>query len=181
MLAGDEADRRRAVLRTWAWTSALNVDWILAGSDPAETYARYRALHALAAAPSGGPAASGAPGPPPRPAFVLDRPSGPQPYPHPAGAGSGSAAGLLTAAAQLLAPGGGPAPALQALPRRPTTTTGTKPRRSESASEPAGSGTCAGPPRSSGNWPRPVRPTSPASSARSSSPARTRCRGAPPP
>ncbi len=116
VLAGDEADRRRAVLRTWAWTSALNVDWILAGDDPAETYARYRVLHALAAAPSGGPAASGAPGTPPRPAFVLDRPWGPQPYPHPAGAGSGSAAGLLTAAAQLLAPGGGPAPALQALP-----------------------------------------------------------------
>ncbi|MYC88565.1 MAG: hypothetical protein F4X22_10055, partial [Gemmatimonadales bacterium] len=82
VLAGDEADRRRAVLRTWAWTSALNVDWILTGSDPAESYARYRALHALAAAPSGGPAASGAPGAPPRPAFVLDRPWGPQPYPH---------------------------------------------------------------------------------------------------
>ncbi|MDE2943888.1 MAG: NFACT RNA binding domain-containing protein [Gemmatimonadota bacterium] len=116
VLAGDEAERRGAVLRTWAWTSALNVDWILAGDDPAETYARYRVLHALAAAPSRGPAASGAPGTPPRPAFVLDRPWGPQPYPHPAGAGSGSAAGLLTAAAQLLAPGGGPAPALQALP-----------------------------------------------------------------
>ena len=114
--AGDEADRRQAVLRTWAWTSALNVDWILAGSDPAETYARYLALHALAAAPSRGPAASDAPDPPPRPAFVLDRPWGPQPYPHPVGAGSGSAAGLLTAAAQLLAPGGGPAPALRALP-----------------------------------------------------------------
>ncbi|WP_428104190.1 NFACT RNA binding domain-containing protein [Candidatus Palauibacter sp.] len=114
--AGDEADRREAVLRTWAWTSALNVDWILAGSDPAETYARYLALHALAAAPPRGPAASDAPGAPPRPAFVLDRPWGPQPYPHPVGAGSGSAAGLLTAAAQLLAPGGGPAPALQALP-----------------------------------------------------------------
>ncbi|MYC19847.1 MAG: hypothetical protein F4X67_14710 [Gemmatimonadales bacterium] len=105
VLAGDEGERRGAVLRTWAWTSALNVDWILAGSDPAETYARYRALHALAAAPSGGPAAADAPGAPPRPAFVLDRPSGPQPYPHPAGAGSGSAAGLLTAAAHLLAPG----------------------------------------------------------------------------
>ena len=114
--AGDEADRRQAVLRTWAWTSALNVDWILAGSDPAEAYARYLALHALAAAPSGGPAASDTPGAPPRPAFVLDRPWGPQPYPHPVGAGSGSAAGLLTAAAQLLAPGGGPAPALRALP-----------------------------------------------------------------
>ena len=116
VLAGDEADRRQAVLRTWAWTSALNVDWILAAPDPAETYARYRALHALAAAPLRGPAASGAPGTPPRPAFVLDRPWGPQPYPHPAGAGSGPAAGLLTAAAQLLAPGGGPAPALRALP-----------------------------------------------------------------
>ncbi len=116
VLAGDEADRRQAVLRTWAWTSALNVDWILAGSDPAETYGRYRALHALAAAPPRGPAASDAPGTPPRPAVVLDRPWGPQPYPHPVGAGSGSAAGLLTAAAQLLAPGGGPAPALQALP-----------------------------------------------------------------
>ena len=114
--AGEEADRRQAVLRTWAWTSALNIDWILAGSDPAETYARYRALHALAAAPPHGPAASDAPGTPPRPAFVLDRPWGPQPYPHPVGAGSGPAAGLLTAAAQLLAPGGGPAPALQALP-----------------------------------------------------------------
>ncbi len=114
--AGEEADRRQAVLRTWAWTSALNVDWILAGSNPAETYERYRALHALAAAPPRGPAASDAPGTPPRPAFVLDRPWGPQPYPHPVGAGSGSAAGLLTAAAQLLAPGGGPAPALQALP-----------------------------------------------------------------
>lgn len=116
VLAGDEADRRQAVLRTWAWTSALNVDWILAGSDPAEAYARYLALHALGAAPSRGPAASDAPGTPPRPAFVLDRPWGPQPYPHPVGAGSGSAAGLLTAAAQLLAPGGGPAPVLQALP-----------------------------------------------------------------
>ena len=116
MLAGDEADRRQAVLRTWAWTSALNVDWILAAADTAGTYARYRALHALAAAPPRGPAASDAPGPPPRPAFVLDRPWGPQPYPHPAGAGSGPAAGLLTAAAQLLAPGGGPAPALQTLP-----------------------------------------------------------------
>ena len=116
VLAGDEADRRRAVLQTWAWTSALNVDWILAGSDPAETYARYRALHALAAAPPHGPAASDAPGTPPRPAFVLDRPWGPQPYPHPVGAGSGPAAGLLTATAQLLTPGGGPAPALQALP-----------------------------------------------------------------
>ncbi|WP_420439473.1 NFACT RNA binding domain-containing protein [Candidatus Palauibacter sp.] len=112
----NEADSRQAVLRTWAWTSALNVDWILAASDPAGTYARYRALHALAAAPPRGPAASDAPGPPPRPAFVLDRPWGPQPYPHPAGAGSGPAAGLLTAAAQLLAPGGGPAPALRALP-----------------------------------------------------------------
>ncbi len=112
----DEAGRRRAVLQTWAWTSALNVDWILAGSDPAETYARYRALHALAAAPPHGPAASDAPGTPPRPAFVLDRPWGPQPYPHPVGAGSGPAAGLLTATAQLLAPDGGPAPALQALP-----------------------------------------------------------------
>ncbi len=116
VLAGDEAGRRRAVLRTWAWTSALNVDWILAASDPAETYERYLALHALAAASPRGPAASAAPGVPPRPAFVLDRPWGPQPYPHPAGAGSGSAAGLLTAAAQLLAPGGGPAPTLQALP-----------------------------------------------------------------
>ena len=48
--AGDEADRRQAVLRTWAWTSALNVDWILAAADPAGAYARYRALHALAAA-----------------------------------------------------------------------------------------------------------------------------------
>ncbi|MYH09984.1 MAG: hypothetical protein F4143_07680, partial [Gemmatimonadales bacterium] len=104
--AGDEADRRQAVLRTWAWTSALNVDWILAGSDPAEAYARYLALHALAAAPSRGPAASDAPGTPPRPAFVLDRPWGPQPYPHPVGAGSGSTDGLLTAAARLLAPGG---------------------------------------------------------------------------
>ena len=120
VLAGNEADRRQAVLRTWAWTSALNVDWILAGSDPVETYARYRALHALAAAPSRGPAASDAPGTPPRPAFVLDRPWGPQPYPHPVGAGSGSAAGLLTAAAQLLAPGGGPAPALRALPAAAT-------------------------------------------------------------
>ena len=118
--AGDEADRRQAVLQTWAWTSALNVDWILAGSDPAEAYARYLALHALAAAPSRGPAASDAPGTPPRPAFVLDRPWGPQPYPHPVGAGSGSAAGLLTAAAQLLAPGGGPAPALRALPAAAT-------------------------------------------------------------
>ncbi|WP_419940121.1 NFACT RNA binding domain-containing protein [Candidatus Palauibacter sp.] len=116
VLAGDEADRRQAVLRTWAWTSALNVDWILAAADTAGTYARYRGLHALAAAPPRGPAASDAPGMPPRPAFVLDRPWGPQPYPHPAGAGSGPAAGLLTAAAQLLAPGGGPAPALQALP-----------------------------------------------------------------
>ena len=116
VLAGDEADRRQAVLRTWAWTSALNVDWILAAADTAGTYARYRALHALAAAPPRGPAAADAPGPPPRPAFVLDRPWGPQPYPHPAGAGSGPAAGLLTAAAQLLSPGGGPAPALQALP-----------------------------------------------------------------
>ena len=112
--AGDEADRRQSVLRTWAWTSALNVDWILAGSDPAEAYARYLALHALAAAPSRGPAASDAPGTPPRPAFVLDRPWGPQPYPHPIGAGSGSTGGLLTAAAQLLAPGG-PAPALRTL------------------------------------------------------------------
>lgn len=118
--AGDEADRRQAVLRTWAWTSALNVDWILAGSDPAEAYARYLALHALAAAPSRGPAASDAQGTPPRPAFVLDRPWGPQPYPHPVGAGSGSAAGLLTATAQLLAPGGGPAPALRALPAAAT-------------------------------------------------------------
>ncbi|WP_419860483.1 NFACT RNA binding domain-containing protein [Candidatus Palauibacter sp.] len=118
--AGDEADRRQAVLRTWAWTSALNVDWILAGSDPAEAYARYLALHALAAAPSRGTAASDAPCTPPRPAFVLDRPWGPQPYPHPVGAGSGSAAGLLTAAAQLLAPGGGPAPALRALPAAAT-------------------------------------------------------------
>lgn len=118
--AGDQADRRQAVLRTWAWTSALNVDWILAGSEPAETYARYLALHALAVAPPRGPAASDAPGTPPRPAFVLDRPWGPQPYPHPVGAGSGSAAGLLTAAAQLLAPGGGPAPALRALPAAAT-------------------------------------------------------------
>ncbi len=118
--AGDEADRRQAVLRTWAWTSALNVDWILAGSDPAEAYTRYLALHALAAAPSRGPAASDVPGTPPRPAFVLDRPWGPQPYPHPVGAGSGSAAGLLNAAAQLLAPGGGPAPALRALPAAAT-------------------------------------------------------------
>lgn len=114
--SGDEPDRRRAVLQTWAWTSALNVDWILAGSDPAETYARYRALHALAAAAPHGPAASDAPGTPPRPAFMLDRPWGPQPYPHPVGAGSGSAVGLLTATAQLLAPDGGPAPALEALP-----------------------------------------------------------------
>lgn len=114
--SGDEPDRRRAVLQTWAWTSALNVDWILAGSDPAESYARYRALHALAAAPPHGPAAPDAPGTPPRPAFVLDRPWGPQPYPHPVGAGSGPAAGLLTATAELLAPDAGPAPALQALP-----------------------------------------------------------------
>ncbi|MYK01992.1 MAG: hypothetical protein F4037_08615, partial [Gemmatimonadales bacterium] len=99
VLAEGEADRRRAVLRTWAWTSALNVDWILAESDPAETYARYCALHALAAAASRGPAASDAPGPPRRPAFVLDRPSGPQPYPHPAGAGSGPAPGRGTPAA----------------------------------------------------------------------------------
>ena len=120
VLAGDEADHRQAVLRTWAWTSALNVDWILAGSDPAETYARYLALHALAAAPSRGPAASDAPGAASRPAFVLDRPWSPQPYPHPVGADSGSAAGLLTAAAQLLAPGGGPAPALRALPAAAT-------------------------------------------------------------
>ncbi|WP_419164323.1 NFACT RNA binding domain-containing protein [Candidatus Palauibacter sp.] len=56
VLTGDDAARRRAVLQTWAWTSALNVDSILSGEDPAETYARYLDLHPLAA---GGSAESG--------------------------------------------------------------------------------------------------------------------------
>lgn len=106
----DRADRRWAVLRTWAWTSALNVDWILDGADPAETYARYRELRALgAAAPDGGGAG---------PAFVLDRPWGMQPYPHPLDGGRGTEAGLLAAGADQVAGAGGPAALLAALPAR---------------------------------------------------------------
>ena len=115
VLAGDEADRRQAVLRTWAWTSALNVDWILAAADTAGTYARYRGLHALAAAAPRGPAASDAPGMPPPAGLVLDRPWGPQPYPHPAGAGSGPPPGNRAAdrSAQLArAPAAAPPPRL---------------------------------------------------------------------
>ncbi len=107
-LTGDDAARRRAVLQTWAWTSGLNADWILDAADPAGTYARYRELHALAAAP----------GPADRAAFVLDRPPGAQPYPHDLGGGHATEAGLLETAAQLVAAAGGPAPLLKALPAK---------------------------------------------------------------
>ncbi|WP_419161039.1 NFACT RNA binding domain-containing protein [Candidatus Palauibacter sp.] len=106
--APDDAGRRRAVLQTWAWTSALNVDWILAGEDPAETYARYRDLHALAAAPPEGR----------RPAYLLERRAGPQPYPLALGPGRKAQAGLLDAATQLVAAAGGPASLLDALPAK---------------------------------------------------------------
>ena len=109
-LTGDDAARRRAVLQTWAWTSGLNADWILDAADPAGTYARYRELHALAAAP----------GPADRAAFVLDRPPGAQPYPHDLGGGHATEAGLLEAAARLVAGAGGPASVLEALPARDT-------------------------------------------------------------
>ena len=109
--AGDDAARRRAVLQTWAWTSALNVDWILAGADPAEMHARYRELHALAA----GALAAGSTA---APAFLLDRPPGPQPYPHGLGTGRRPEAGLLDATARLVAASGGPASLLEALPAR---------------------------------------------------------------
>ncbi|WP_423928364.1 NFACT RNA binding domain-containing protein [Candidatus Palauibacter sp.] len=109
-LTGDDAARRRAVLQTWAWTSGLNADWILDAADPAGTYTRYRELHALAAAP----------GPADRAAFVLDRPPGAQPYPHDLGGGHATEAGLLEAAARLVAGAGGPASVLEALPARDT-------------------------------------------------------------
>ena len=119
----DRAGRRRAVLRTWAWTSALNVDWILDGADPAATYARYRELRALGADGGGapGPGGGGAPGPggaATGPAFVLDRPWGIQPYPHPLDGGRRTEAGLLAAGADQVARAGGAAALLAALPAR---------------------------------------------------------------
>ncbi|WP_419949195.1 NFACT RNA binding domain-containing protein [Candidatus Palauibacter sp.] len=113
--AGDDAARRRAVLQTWAWTSALNVDWIMAGADPAEMHARYRELHALAAAPAAVTLAADSTV---APAFLLDRPPGPQPYPHGLGTGRRAEAGLLDATARLVAASGGPASLLEALPAR---------------------------------------------------------------
>ena len=107
-LAGDDAARRRAVLQTWAWTSALNADWILDAADPAGTYGRYRELHALAATPPEGR----------RPAFVLDRPADPQPYPLALGPGRKAEAGLLETVAQLVVAAGGPASLLEALPAK---------------------------------------------------------------
>ena len=113
--ARDDAARRRALLRAWAWTSALNVDWILAGADPAEAYARYRELHSVAAPPEAGSAATGATV---APAFVVDRSPGPQPYPHGLGAGRPAEDGLLEATARLVTAAGGPASLLEALPAR---------------------------------------------------------------
>ena len=125
---GDDAARRRAVLQTWAWTSALNVEWILAGADPAGTYQRYRELQRLAAGFAPVPAEAGVAGGAARgagdraaaPAFVLDRPPGPQPYPHALGtgrpAGRPAGAGLLEAATRLIAAAGGSTTLLEALP-----------------------------------------------------------------
>ena len=108
---GADADRddarRRTVVRTWAWTSALNVDWILEAGGAPETYARNRALHALATtdAPAG-------------PAFLLDRPWGAQPYPHGLGTGRPANTELLATNARLVARAGGAAALLSALPQR---------------------------------------------------------------
>ena len=104
---GRDDARRRTVVRRWAWTSALNVDWILEAGGTPETYARYRALHALAtaAAPAG-------------PAFLLDRPWGAQPYPHALGTGRPADTELLATSARLVARAGGAAALLSALPRR---------------------------------------------------------------
>ena len=108
---GADADRddarRRTVVRTWAWASALNVDWILEAGGPPETYARYCALHALATADA-----------PAGPAFLLDRPWGAQPYPHALGTGRPVETELLATSARLIARAGGAAALLSALPRR---------------------------------------------------------------
>lgn len=61
----DETERRSAVLRSWAWASTLNVDWILAGEAPRE---RLSEVHSALEAP------------PPR-AWLGERRWGPQPYP----------------------------------------------------------------------------------------------------
>ena len=68
-LAAAGADRRGSVLRRWAWTSTLNVDWVLgdaSGADPAASYARYVRL--TRTDEDGG-------------AWLLDRRWGAQPYP----------------------------------------------------------------------------------------------------
>jgi len=127
--AGGE-DVRGAVLREWAWTSALNIGWILGGvpagpppagratHDPAKrgdddggevsgsradadrAYERYLDIHARTGGDGG--------------AWIIPRPHGPQPYPAPLGhPGARRAASLLDALAEVCEEAGGPGRALE--------------------------------------------------------------------
>ena len=80
--------RRRVLLQSAAWTSALNVDWVLGDAstsdDPASLAAALERYRSLRDAPSDE-------------AWLLSRGETAQPYPLPLEAGSGPYAGLLAA------------------------------------------------------------------------------------
>ncbi|MDX1394967.1 MAG: NFACT RNA binding domain-containing protein [Gemmatimonadota bacterium] len=79
------AIERGELLRTWAWTSALNVEWLL-GRDEG-VYERYLELHEL-----------GSGGGPDGPVWLLRRRGTIQPYPHSLGQADASSAESLFAA-----------------------------------------------------------------------------------
>ncbi len=97
LLTPSEPDERRgSALRSVAWLSSVNVDWVLAAGSPEEAYGRYRELWEVredAGEPDAGEAR------------ILDCRWGGQPYPHPLGREESSRAGNLleamTAAARL--------------------------------------------------------------------------------
>jgi hypothetical protein len=97
---------RTAVLETWAWTSVLNVDWILA--DPARAYDRYREMHALAEVLGSRGSED------PLPAWLTSKRWGRQPYPDPLDDASAEPhADLVSAMAAALAGAGGPSELLE--------------------------------------------------------------------
>ncbi|MDX1577757.1 MAG: NFACT RNA binding domain-containing protein [Gemmatimonadota bacterium] len=104
---GVEPDERRVtLLRTWAWASTLNADWILGRDeafDPSAAYRRYRELH-----PSSSDATAGA--------WLLERPWGGQPYPHPLGGAERIDGDVLAGFAALAEASGGIATILAETP-----------------------------------------------------------------
>jgi len=94
-------ERRGTLLKSWAWASTLNVDWILGGDDPR---ARLAEIHeTLTERPSH--------------AWLEERRWGPQPYPHPlGGAGARHPNGLLGAFAAAADAEGGIDALLEAIP-----------------------------------------------------------------